>query len=69
MCSRPSDSLPRHRRRHLNIDPKNEINFDYQHAIRGTVSGQNSIPPAFGGGEVNLNLEENSFGAGFTHKF
>ncbi len=51
-----------------NLDAKNEINFDYQHAFRGTANGQNSIPPSFGGGEVNLDLEENSFGVGYTRK-
>jgi hypothetical protein len=33
------------------------------------VNGSGSIPPAFGGGEANVSLVENSFGAGFTHKF
>jgi long-chain fatty acid transport protein len=51
-----------------NLDAKNEIDFDYQRALRGTVNGMGSIPPAFGGGEVNLNLEENSFGVGYAHK-
>jgi long-chain fatty acid transport protein len=46
-----------------------EISFDYLHAFKSTVNGSGSIPPAFGGGEVNVSLEENSFGAGFTHKF
>jgi long-chain fatty acid transport protein len=51
------------------LDRNDEISFDYLHAFKSTVNGSNSIPPAFGGGEVNVSLEENSFGAGFTHKF
>ena len=51
-----------------NLDAKNEIDFDYQRAFRSAVNGLGSIPPAFGGGEVNLDLEENSFGLGYTHK-
>ena len=51
------------------LSQKNELSFDYLHAFKNTVNGSGSIPPAFGGGEVNVSLEENSFGAGFTHKF
>ncbi len=51
------------------LDQKDEISFDYLHAFTNRVHGSGSIPPAFGGGEVNLSLEENSIGAGFTHKF
>jgi long-chain fatty acid transport protein len=51
------------------VDQKDEISFDYLHAFKNTVNGSGSIPPAFGGGEVNVSLEENSFGAGFTHRF
>jgi len=47
-------------------DAKDEIDFDYQRALRGGVNGVNSIPPGFGG-EANLYLEENSFGVGYTH--
>jgi long-chain fatty acid transport protein len=48
---------------------KDEISFDYLHAFKNTVNGSGSIPPAFGGGEANVSLEENSFGAGYTHRF
>ena len=51
------------------LDSKNELNFEYLHAFRNTVNGQGSIPPAFGGGEVNVSLEENSIGVGFSHHF
>jgi long-chain fatty acid transport protein len=51
------------------VDQKDEISFDYLHAFKTTVNGSGSIPPAFGGGEANVSLVKNSFGAGFTHKF
>ena len=50
------------------LDDKNEISFDYLHAFGNTVNGLGSIPPAFGGGEVNVRLAENSIGVGFTHR-
>lgn len=62
-------------RNHLTVgatwafDRHNEISFDYLHAFANTVKGQGSIPPAFGGGEVNVSLVENSVGAGFAHRF
>ncbi|MFO1394146.1 MAG: outer membrane protein transport protein [Steroidobacteraceae bacterium] len=45
------------------------INAYYLHAFKNTVDGQNSIPPAFGGGDVNISLEENSFGIGYSYRF
>lgn len=50
------------------IDSHNEISFDYVHGFKHTVSGSQSIPALFGGGEVNVSLEENVAGIGFTHK-
>jgi long-chain fatty acid transport protein len=34
-----------------------------------TVNGVNSIPPPFGGGEVNLKMQEMSFGVAYGWKF
>jgi len=42
-----------------------EINIAYQHAFEETVNGVNSIPPAFGGGEANLKMYQNSIGFSF----
>jgi long-chain fatty acid transport protein len=50
------------------IDARNAINVSYQHAFRKSVDGSGSIPPAFGGGEVNLSLEENVVGVGYSYQ-
>ncbi len=42
-----------------------EINLAYQHAFENTVNGVNSIPPAFGGGEANLQMYQDSIGLSF----
>jgi len=46
-----------------------EISASYLHAFRRTVYGSGSIPPAFGGGEANISLGENSFGLSWAHHF
>jgi long-chain fatty acid transport protein len=51
------------------LDGGNEISFDYLHAFSNTISGKDSIPAAFGGGEANVTLVENSVGAAFSHHF
>ena len=51
------------------LSAANELSFEYLHAFRNTVNGAGSIPPAFGGGEVNVRLAEDSFGVGFSHHF
>jgi long-chain fatty acid transport protein len=51
------------------IDSRNEVSFDYVHGFKKTVNGSGSIPPSFGGGEINVSLEENVAGFGFTHRF
>jgi len=33
------------------------------------VDGTGSIPPAFGGGEANISLEEDSLAISFSHGF
>jgi long-chain fatty acid transport protein len=49
------------------LSPANEISASYLHAFSRTVYGSGSIPPAFGGGEANIKLGENSFGLSWTH--
>jgi len=46
----------------------NEISVSYLHAFRENINGSGSIPPAFGGGEANISLEENSFGLSWSHR-
>jgi len=50
------------------IDARNVINVSYQHAFRKSVDGSGSIPPAFGGGEANLSLQENVIGVGYSYQ-
>lgn len=42
-----------------------EVNIAYQHAFENTVNGVNSISPAFGGGEANLKMYQDSVGLSF----
>jgi len=42
-----------------------EINLAYQHAFEETLNGVNSISPAFGGGEANLKMYQDSIGLSF----
>ena len=46
-----------------------ELSFNYIHAFENTVNGSGSIPPAFGGGEANLTMYQNSFGVAYGWKF
>lgn len=47
----------------------NEVSFSYVHAFEETVKGSGSIPPAFGGGEVDLTMRQNSLGIAYSRKF
>ena len=42
-----------------------EINIAYQHAFEKTLDGVNSIAPAFGGGNANLKMYQDSVGLSF----
>jgi long-chain fatty acid transport protein len=42
-----------------------EISFAYIHAFNNTINGVNSIPPAWGGGNANLSMYQNSFQIAF----
>jgi long-chain fatty acid transport protein len=51
------------------LGASNDVSFSYLHAFKQTVHGSGSIPPAFGGGEVDVSLQEDSLGVAFSHKF
>jgi long-chain fatty acid transport protein len=51
-----------------NLANGNELSLAYIHAFENTVNGSGSIPPAFGGGEANIHLEENSLAISFLHR-
>jgi long-chain fatty acid transport protein len=42
-----------------------EVSFAYIHAFDNTVNGVNSIPSAYGGGNANLSMSQNSFQIAF----
>lgn len=46
-----------------------ELSFAYTHALKKKVKGNGSIPPAFGGGDANIYLQENILGIAYGHKF
>jgi len=48
---------------------RNEVSVAALHGFKKTVNGAGSIPPAFGGGEANVSLEENSLAVSFSHGF
>jgi long-chain fatty acid transport protein len=43
------------------LESGKEIDFAYIHAFNNTVNGVNSIAPAYGGGNANLSMYQNSF--------
>ena len=44
----------------------NELSFSYTHAFENEVKGDNAIPAAFGGGDVNLKMYQNSLGIAYS---
>jgi len=48
---------------------KSELSFAFMYAPSVTVTGVNSIPSVFGGGNVNLKLKEMSFGVAYGWRF
>lgn len=46
-----------------------ELTVGYMHALKKTVSGANSIPAGFGGGNANLRMYQDSLGVGMGWKF
>jgi long-chain fatty acid transport protein len=51
------------------LSGSNEFSVAWLHAFKKTVNGSGSIPPAFGGGEANISLEEDSLALSFSHGF
>jgi len=43
-----------------------ELSFSYMHALENKVRGNNSIPAAFGGGDVNLKMYQDSLGVAYS---
>jgi long-chain fatty acid transport protein len=52
-----------------NLAERNAISVAYLHAFEKTVYGSGSIPTAFGGGEANISLQEDSLAVSFSHGF
>jgi long-chain fatty acid transport protein len=44
---------------------KSELSFAYMHAFEESVNGNGSIPAAFGGGEANLKMYQDSLGIAY----
>lgn len=51
------------------LDKHNEISASYLHAFNKRVSGSNSIPASFGGGNANIELSEDALGLSWGHQF
>lgn len=49
------------------LGDRNEISLAWLHAFKKTVNGSGSIPSAFGGGEANVSLQEDSLAVSFSH--
>ncbi len=50
------------------LSNKSELSFSYMHAFEEKVRGSGSIPAAFGGGEANLKMYEDSLGIAYGWK-
>ncbi len=48
------------------FENKSELSFSYLHAFENTVNGSGSIPPGFGGGEVNLKMRQDAVGIAYS---
>lgn len=46
----------------------NSLTFAYMHAFQQGVNGPGSVPLSFGGGNANLNMNENSLGVAYSWK-
>lgn len=46
----------------IKVNEKYEVTFAFIHVFENTAKGSGSIPAAFGGGEVDLTMYQNSFG-------
>lgn len=50
------------------VSQNSELTIAYMHAFEKKVNGSNSIPSAFGGGEANLKMYEDSLGVAYSWK-
>ncbi|MCU0765343.1 MAG: outer membrane protein transport protein [Burkholderiaceae bacterium] len=48
---------------------KSELSFSFMYSPSVTVTGVDSIPPAFGGGNINLTMKQYLFGAAYGWRF
>ena len=48
---------------------RSELSFAFMYAPSVTVNGVNSIPPAFGGGDIKLTMKQFSFGVAYGWRF
>jgi len=53
----------------MELSKSSELTFMYMHAFEKKVSGSGSIPPAFGGGEANLRMDQNAFGVAYGWRY
>jgi long-chain fatty acid transport protein len=53
----------------LKVNQNGELSFAYVHGFKKTVSGVNSIPESFGGGNADVSLAENLFSVSYGWKF
>jgi len=51
-----------------NVSKQNELTVAYMHAFEKSVNGSGSIPAAFGGGEANIHMHEDSLGVAYSWK-
>lgn len=52
-----------------NINQCNELSFFYAYGFENVINGKNSIPAAFGGGEINLKEQKYALGVAWGWKF
>ena len=50
------------------VSKQNEVTVAYMHAFEKKVAGTGAIPAGFGGGDVNLHMNENSLGIAYSWK-
>jgi long-chain fatty acid transport protein len=53
----------------MEMSRTSELTFMYMHAFETKVNGSGSIPLAFGGGEANLRMSQNSLGVAYGWKY
>lgn len=51
-----------------NVSNQNEVTVAYMHAFEKKVNGPGAIPAGFGGGDVNIHMNENSLGIAYSWK-